>query len=65
MNSCIPNLVKGLGLVILGVAIGVGGVYLGEKDDSPGGSLMAILLMIGMVALGVRTARRTTSPHSL
>jgi len=55
-----PNIVKALGLVALGVAIAAAGIYLGEADDAPGASLMGILLMLGMVALAVRTARRAT-----
>jgi hypothetical protein len=50
--------VVALGLVALGVGIGAAGIYVGETDDAPGAALMGILLMGGMVALGVRTARR-------
>jgi hypothetical protein len=60
MKSSVPNVVKGLGLVVLGVAIAAGGIYLGEMDDAPGASLVAILLMIAAVTLGVRTALRKT-----
>ena len=49
-----------LGLAVIGVAIGIGGVYFADADDSPGAGLLAILLMIGAVALAVRTARRKT-----
>jgi hypothetical protein len=45
-------------LVAIGVAIGVAGIYIGDTDDAPGAALLGILLMIGMVALAVRTARR-------
>lgn len=55
------NLVKALGLVAFGVALGVAGIYIGETDDAPGAALMGILLMIGALALGVRTARRKRS----
>jgi hypothetical protein len=54
------HLVKALGLVAIGVAIGAAGVYLGETDDAPGAALVGILLMVGAVALAVRTARRKT-----
>lgn len=47
-----------LGIVALGVAIAAAGIYIGEKDDAPGGSLMGILLMLGAMVLAVRTARR-------
>ena len=58
MKSSVTNLAKALGLVVIGVAIGAAGIYVGEKDDAPGGSLMGILLMIGAMVLAVRTARR-------
>ena len=58
MKYSIANLVSALGLVVIGVAIAAGGIYLGDTDDAPGASLMGILLMIGAVALAVRTARR-------
>jgi hypothetical protein len=49
-----------LSLIVVGVAIGVGGIYFGDADDSPGAGVLGILLMIGAIALGVRTARRKT-----
>ena len=58
MKSSVTNLAKAVGLVVIGVAIGAAGIYVGEKDDAPGGSLMGILLMIGAMVLAVRTARR-------
>lgn len=60
MQSSIRNFVMALGLVAIGVAVGVAGIYIGEKDDAPGGSLIGILLMIGLIVLGVRKARRKT-----
>ena len=55
-----------LGLVAIGVAIGAAGIYIGDTDDAPGAALIGILLMIGAVALGVRTARRKTwHPESI
>ena len=47
-----------LGLVVIGVAIGAAGIYIGDTDDSPGAALVGILLMTGMVALGTRMAWR-------
>jgi len=47
-----------LGLVIVGVAIGAAGIYIGETDDAPGAALLGIVLMIGAIVLGVRTAIR-------
>ena len=49
---------KALGLVTTGVALCAAGIYIGETDDAPGAALLGILLMFGLVALGVRTARR-------
>lgn len=58
MKSSVTNLVKAIGLVAAGAAIGTAGIYLGETDDAPGAALIGILLMIGAVVLGVRIARR-------
>ena len=58
MKASIRNLVQGLGLVAIGVAIAAAGIYIGEIDDAPGAALIGILLMIGAIVLGVRTARR-------
>ena len=63
MKSSVTNLVVALGLVAIGIAIGAAGIYIGDTDDAPGAALMGILLMIGAVALGVRTAP-TTRPSS-
>jgi tetrahydromethanopterin S-methyltransferase subunit C len=58
MGSSVTNLVKALGLIAIGVAIGAAGIYIGDTDDAPGAALIGLLLMIGAVVLGVRTARR-------
>jgi len=47
-------------LAVLVVALGLAAVVLGEADDSPGLQLIGVLLVGGAVALGVRTARRST-----
>jgi hypothetical protein len=60
MKSSVTNLAMALGLVAIGVAIGAGGIYLGDTDDAPGAALIGILLMVGAVVLGVRIARRKT-----
>lgn len=52
------NAVKALAFIIVGVSLAAAGIYVGETDDAPGAALLGILLMIGAVALGVRTARR-------
>ena len=45
-------------VVILAIAVGVAGVVAGGIDDSPGGQLLGVLLIIGAVVLGVRMVRR-------
>jgi hypothetical protein len=46
-------------LAILATGIGVAAIVLGEADDSPGLQLLGVLLVVGAVALGVRTAQRS------
>ena len=60
MRSSVKNLVMALGLVVMGIAFAAAGIYLGDTDDAPGAALMGLLLMIGPVVLGARTARRKT-----
>ena len=60
MKSSITNVLMVLALIAIGVGIAAAGIYIGEIDDAPGAALLGILLMIGAVALGVRTARRRT-----
>ena len=60
MKSSVRNLVLALGLAAIGVAVGAAGIHIGDTDDAPGAALLGILLMIGALALGVRTARRKT-----
>jgi hypothetical protein len=60
MTSSVTKLVMALGLVAIGVVIGAAGIYIGDTDDAPGAALIGILLMIGAVALAVRTAGRKT-----
>ena len=59
MKSSVTNLVKALSIVATGVALAAAGIYIGDTDDAPGAALLGLLLMIGAVVLGVRTARRT------
>jgi hypothetical protein len=49
------NLAQALGFVVLGVAIGAG-TYIGETDDAPGAAVLGLLLAIGAIAFGARTA---------
>ena len=58
MKSSVTNVLMALGLIAIGVGMAVAGIYIGETDDAPGAALIGILLVIGAVALGVRTARR-------
>jgi len=60
MKSSLANSVMAFCLIATGVTIGAAGIYIGDTDDAPGAALIGILLMIGAVALGVRTARRRT-----
>jgi hypothetical protein len=46
-------------LAILVIALGVAGIVYGEADDSPGLQLIGVVLVVGALALGVRTARRS------
>lgn len=48
--------VLALALAVGGVAIGALGVYIGDTDDAPGAALIGLLLMVGLVASGVRFA---------
>jgi hypothetical protein len=60
VRSTVAKLVASIALVSIGIAFGAGGIYIGETDDAPGAALIGILLMIGVVVLGVRTAYRVT-----
>jgi hypothetical protein len=44
-------------LAILAIALGIAGVVYGEADDSPGLQLIGVVLIVGAIALGVKTAR--------
>ncbi|ADB34313.1 hypothetical protein Kfla_5299 [Kribbella flavida DSM 17836] len=48
-------------LVVIGVLIGAAAVVLGEGDDSPGLQGLGVLLALGSIVYGVRTARRGRS----
>jgi hypothetical protein len=45
-------------VAILGIALGIAAMVYGEYDDAPGGVLFGMLLIVGAIAFGVRTARR-------
>lgn len=63
MKTPVTNLLLAPGLGTLGVVIGAVGIHVGDTDDAPGAALLGILLMIGLVALAGRTARRQSSRH--
>lgn len=46
-------------LVVLAIAIGIAAVVAGGIDDSPGGQLIGVLLVVGAIVFGVRVARRS------
>jgi hypothetical protein len=52
------KLMPALTKVAAGLAVGGLGIYIGETDDAPGAALLGILLMIGLIVLGVRSALR-------
>ena len=60
MKPSVTNVLIALGLITIGVGIAAAGIYVGEIDDAPGAALIGIILMIGTLALGVRTVRRKT-----
>lgn len=45
----VPVRWQGWLIIVISVAIGIVGVYLGDKDDSPGLGGLAILLMLGII----------------
>jgi hypothetical protein len=45
-------------LAMIGIAIGAAGVYVGQIDDAPGAGGIGLLIMIGMLIMAVKRARR-------
>jgi hypothetical protein len=60
MQSSVKNWVKAVVLVVIGLAIAVAGVLVGEYDDAPGAGVGGIVLMVVAVVFAVRIARRKT-----
>ncbi len=58
MTPMNKNLAIALGLGSLGAVLAAAGIYVGETDDAPGAALLGIVLMLGLVALAVKVARR-------
>jgi hypothetical protein len=46
-------------VALLAIALGVAAIVYGEADDSPGGQLIGVLLIVGAVVLGVRMVSRS------
>jgi hypothetical protein len=57
MKFTVTTWVMALSIIAIGVASGLLLIAYSEVDDAPGGALLGIVLAIGSVALGVRTAR--------
>ena len=49
-------------VAVLLLALGIAGIVAGGADDSPGLQLLGVLVVVGAVVLGVRTARRRNRP---
>lgn len=60
MKTSATNLLPALVLIVIGIALGAAGIYVGDTDDAPGAALLGLLLMIGAVVFAVRTLRRKT-----
>lgn len=60
MKTSGRNLALATVLAVVGVGVAAGGIYVGDTDDAPGAALIGILLMIGLLVLAVKTARRRT-----
>jgi len=58
MRSTAATIVMAIGLVVIGIAIAAGAIYVGDTDDAPGASLVGILLMLGAFALAARMVWR-------
>ena len=46
-------------LAVLVIVLGIAGSVYGEADDSPGLQLIGVMLVVGALALGVRTVKRS------
>jgi hypothetical protein len=44
-------------LAILAIALGIACIVYGEADDSPGLQFIGVVLIVGAITLGVKTAR--------
>jgi len=46
-------------LAVLVIALAVAGMVLGEAHDSPGLQLIGVVLIVGAIAFGISTVRRS------
>jgi membrane protein DedA with SNARE-associated domain len=58
MPRSAARLITAVVVAATGVCLGVSLAIYSEKDDAPGGVLIAMILMLGSVALGIWIARR-------
>lgn len=57
MKASIASFATALGIAVM-AALGGGLAVFSAFDDAPGGSLLGLLLIVGAVALGMRSAQR-------
>ena len=50
-------------LAVLVIGLGIAGFVYGEADDSPGLQLIGVVLIVGALALGVRTVKPADSTY--
>ena len=55
---------KGLVVTLIGAAIGIPLARYAERDDAPGGVWIAVLIMVGAAAIGIRLARQRPESHA-
>ena len=64
MNSSVGRLATAVGIAAIGIYLGIRlGVY-SEKDDAPGGVVVAALLILGSAGLGLWIAFRGRKPSA-
>jgi hypothetical protein len=58
MSFSTMKVIKGFSLIVLGLAVGSAGLYVGQTDDSPGAGVGGLVLMSVAIVLGIRTLLR-------
>ena len=61
MPTSAPRLIAAILIAATGIYLGVRLAIYAEADDAPGGVVIAMLLMLGSLALGLRIALRKAS----